>query len=196
MAQHLVKFTHIQGCKGQYGSLKCNKMKYKKYFQKMQQSVCITNWPRDSGYSSMVTNAPRWSIPKNHFTDSCPPQPFHLQMARLQGRTTWTQRAPTAHTCCYLWQNDHMAVNTVHFSRPLHYIGTSPHWSEKRMQDLISRNRTNCHHMLPFQTPRDQLCYDASWRHSKQLLQQDITLHYIHSSLKLLTEISVPPLTL
>jgi hypothetical protein len=34
MAQQVVKFTHIQGCKREHGSLKCSNSNYKKYLQK------------------------------------------------------------------------------------------------------------------------------------------------------------------
>jgi hypothetical protein len=60
---------------------------------------------------------------------------------RLRRRSTWTQRAALAHTCCNLWQKDHMAMNTAHSSRQLHYIRTSPHWPDKRKHDVLSRNQ-------------------------------------------------------
>jgi hypothetical protein len=67
-------------------------------------------------------------------------------------------------------------MNTVHSSRPLHYIRTSIHWPDKRKQDVLSRNRTNSHHAPPFQLQDFSSVMTRKRHHSKQFLLQDITL--------------------
>jgi hypothetical protein len=120
MPQQLVKFTSIQGCKREHGSLKCSNSNYKNYLQK-KAAVRLYNEPTTrfglklQGYKRTRVKYPEEA---SYRLLSIPILPCE--------DGAWKQRAALGHTCCDLWQKVHMAMNTVHSSRPLHYIRTSP----------------------------------------------------------------------
>jgi hypothetical protein len=177
MAQELVKFTHIQGCKRQHGSLKCGNSNYKTYLRKnaafsLYNALTTRFSLKLQGYNCTTVKYPEEAYFRLLFTSTLPCADVEVSTHDLN-----TASSSGSHMLQSLAKgpngNEHGTVFTTTALDP--YI--SPLSRQNKARSIITK--TNKQAILCFHFKLQQLSCDMTRHDVTPNNSSNKTLHYI-----------------